>query len=601
MPAFILALLFSLLILNRINEVIKDELDTDLNISITLSSFLIAFSLNFLAPVIAAIFPIRNILKKNIATSINTMLNKTQGIKIEVISLQKKELTSMIVFGLITFIYGASIYYFLPLSLISMNFGMIGGIFLWILFGILLGFALLSRNIENFLQKILTYTFLFFTRSYTKLLILKNLAAHRIKNKKTSLMFSLSVGIFIMTSVGFDLILQSTKNMIIMQNGSEIIVYSDYGYFTPEEMAPSIMELYNRNLIDSFSLYTVYLDDICLDSKFYITNYGKTVTSRHNLLAINSGYFSATSETDLKISNQNNKYKSYSPSEQLYFSDFKGKIGISGILNFEFNANLNTTMFLKLLNEYQEMLFLSKPAFILDSAGGLSMNSQPSMLITREAVISFPLYLDMLQKCRNYFAQSYEDIIIASYENLPIWGINIKPKESADEKDIDEINAVLRQYGPDADLWLFASMKKRLDTAANIVFFIFYVVSSIVLIFCLFNLTASMTINIFEQKKEIAILRSLGTKKRHVIFIYIAESFILILSSSIIGSIIGGIISYTMALQWAIFTNVNVAFNIPTGGIILIICFSIFGGILSTYFPAKNMLNNSISQLIKSS
>ena len=91
-----------------------------------------------------------------------------------------------------------------------------------------------------------------------------------------------------------------------------------------------------------------------------------------------------------------------------------------------------------------------------------------------------------------------------------------------------------------------------------------------------FNLTASMTINIFEQKKEIAILRSLGTKKRHVIFIYIAESFILILSSSIIGSIIGGIISYTMALQWAIFTNVNVAFNIPTGGIILIICKHLF-------------------------
>ena len=37
-----------------------------------------------------------------------------------------------------------------------------------------------------------------------------------------------------------------------MQNGSEIIVYSDNDYFTPEEMAPSIMELYKRKLIDSF-------------------------------------------------------------------------------------------------------------------------------------------------------------------------------------------------------------------------------------------------------------------------------------------------------------------------------------------------------------
>ena len=164
LPAFILAFCFSFLVLNIINGVIKEELDTDLNIGISADSFFLAFFLNFLAPIIAAIFPIRNILKKNIATSLNTLINKTQGVKIEVISLQKKELTSLIIFGLLTFIYGASIYYFLPLSLISMNFGMIGAIFLWILFGILLGFVLLSQNIEHLIQKLLTYVLLFFTR-----------------------------------------------------------------------------------------------------------------------------------------------------------------------------------------------------------------------------------------------------------------------------------------------------------------------------------------------------------------------------------------------------------------------------------------------------
>ena len=126
LPAFIIAFCFSFLMLNIINNVIKQELSSDLNLGITVDSFFLAFFLNFFAPIVAAIFPIRNILKKNIATSINTMLNKTQGVKIEVISLQKKELTSLIIFGLLTFLYGASIYYFLPLSLISMNFGMIG-------------------------------------------------------------------------------------------------------------------------------------------------------------------------------------------------------------------------------------------------------------------------------------------------------------------------------------------------------------------------------------------------------------------------------------------------------------------------------------------
>ena len=602
-PAFVVALGFSFAILKIINDVIKDELNTDLNIGITADSFFLAFFLNFLAPIVAAIFPIRNILKKNIATSINTMLNKTQGVKIEVISLQRKELTSLIIFGLITFIYGASIYYFLPLSLISMNFGMIGAIFLWILFGILLGFVLLSQNVEHLLQTILTYILFFFTKSYTKLLILKNLAAHRLKNKKSSLMFSLSVGIFIMASVGFDIILQSTKNMIIMQNGSEILIYSDDDddYFYPKDMVNSMMILYQRNLIESFSLYTLNLNSVCLESKFAITNYGKTVNSANNILAVNSAYFSATTPQDLKISLQNNKYKDYTPSEQLYFSEFRGKIGLSAIFNFEFNANLDTKIFLKISKTTKEMQFLSQPAFLLDSAGGLQMNSQPSMFVTRDAIISFPQYLDILQKCRNYFAEEISEFRYVGYSNLPLWGINIKPKESATEEEIEEINSIIKFNGPaGVDLWFFSSLNNRLDMISNIIFLIFYIISSVVLIFCLFNLTASMTINIFEQKKEIAIMRSLGMKRRHVVFVYIAEAFILILTSSVIGTIIGSIISYTMALQWGVFTNVNVAYNLPLGSVIVIILISILGGIFSTYIPARNMLNRSISDLIKS-
>ena len=63
----------------------------------------------------------------------------------------------------------------------------------------------------------------------------------------------------------------------------------------------SMMELYKNNLIESFALYTLNLNSVCLESKFYITNYGKTVNSAHNILAVNSAYFSATTSHDLKI------------------------------------------------------------------------------------------------------------------------------------------------------------------------------------------------------------------------------------------------------------------------------------------------------------
>jgi ABC-type antimicrobial peptide transport system permease subunit len=281
-------------------------------------------------------------------------------------------------------------------------------------------------------------------------------------------------------------------------------------------------------------------------------------------------------------------------------SEFRGKVGVSAILTFEFNADLDSKIFIKMSKRNKEMQFLSKPAFILDSAGGIQMNSQPSMQVTRNAIISFPQYLDILQKCRNYFSETSSEFRFIGYSNMPIYSANIKTKVGITQAQIEEISDIIKYYGPaNINIWLYSNLNKRLSMISNIVFLIFYIISSVVLIFCLFNLTASMTINIYEQKKEIAIMRSLGMKRRHVIFVYIAEAFILILSSSIIGTIVGSIISYTMALQWTVFTNVNVGFNLPTGSIIVIISISIFGGIFSTYIPAKNMLNKSIAELIK--
>ena len=49
-------------------------------------------------------------------------------------------------------------------------------------------------------------------------------------------------------------------------------------------------------------------------------------------------HFSATTPHDLKIFLQNSKYKDFTPSEQLYLEDYRGKIGISAILDYEFNA-----------------------------------------------------------------------------------------------------------------------------------------------------------------------------------------------------------------------------------------------------------------------
>ena len=142
-------------------------------------------------------------------------------------------------------------------------------------------------------------------------------------------------------------------------------------------------------------------------------------------------------------------------------------------------------------------------------------------------------------------------------------------------------------------------MKSRMDSISKMVFQIFYVVSTIVLFFCFFNLSASMTINILDQKKEIAILRSLGMKRPHVIFVFVCEAIVLILTASFIGTIIGSLISYTMSLQWQMFMNISVKYSVPVTALIIVISFSILGGILSTIVPATRMMNVPISMLVR--
>jgi ABC-type lipoprotein release transport system permease subunit len=58
-----------------------------------------------------------------------------------------------------------------------------------------------------------------------------------------------------------------------------------------------------------------------------------------------------------------------------------------------------------------------------------------------------------------------------------------------------------------------------------------------------------MYTNVREQAKEIAILRAMGIPRFWVYRIYGIESFLLVLSSSFLGVLIGVVVGYTMTLQ----------------------------------------------------
>ena len=113
----------------------------------------------------------------------------------------KKDVKGLIVFGSIGLMYGFGVYYLVPLSLVSFNFEIVTGVFMSVLFGMMLSMATFFVNIMPLLNKIIGNIFLSFECKSMKRVVLKNLIAHRERNQMTTLMYSLTLGFIVFISV----------------------------------------------------------------------------------------------------------------------------------------------------------------------------------------------------------------------------------------------------------------------------------------------------------------------------------------------------------------------------------------------------------------
>jgi ABC-type antimicrobial peptide transport system permease subunit len=80
---------------------------------------------------------------------------------------------------------------------------------------------------------------------------------------------------------------------------------------------------------------------------------------------------------------------------------------------------------------------------------------------------------------------------------------------------------------------------------------------------CFFSLSSSMSANLYDQQKEIGILRALGFSKVRIILLYSYEAFILVMASSLLGVFVGTIAAFTMVLQFTTFVGMPTIFYFP--------------------------------------
>lgn len=128
----------------------------------TMGSVLQALFLSTLIPLCSSVLPIQVVLERNLNDALDIQRSKTQAVYVNILENKKANYTPMVATGLAFTAYGVTIYYLLPLALMSFNLNLLSQIIIFIIIGLLFALTLLAFNIQAKVEWFLTHVFLFF-------------------------------------------------------------------------------------------------------------------------------------------------------------------------------------------------------------------------------------------------------------------------------------------------------------------------------------------------------------------------------------------------------------------------------------------------------
>ncbi|MHA1490995.1 MAG: ABC transporter permease [Promethearchaeota archaeon] len=119
------------------------------------------------------------------------------------------------------------------------------------------------------------------------------------------------------------------------------------------------------------------------------------------------------------------------------------------------------------------------------------------------------------------------------------------------------------------------------------------------IIICIFGLVSSMYAVLMERKFEIGILRSMGMKVKNVRNMFLIESMIIMLSSGIMGTIIGSYSAYLMETNIGLLTEMPVVFSINIDVLLRVFILSVSIGVLFMYLILFKLSKQTIMDIFR--
>eukprot|EP01063_Lacrimia_lanifica_P003040 TRINITY_DN11637_c1_g1_i1.p1 TRINITY_DN11637_c1_g1~~TRINITY_DN11637_c1_g1_i1.p1 ORF type:complete len:1005 (+),score=334.65 TRINITY_DN11637_c1_g1_i1:293-3307(+) len=606
LPAWVLGLLVSWVVWLQINSALESELMVSLPTGLDGLGVGLATLLGLAVPILASIVPIKSALGLSLQDALDTQHSKTKAVTFNIERSEGSSFSGTVVgVGAAMALMGLTIYLFFPLALLTFNIALLFYIFFGVLLGLLFGLVLLSLNFELIISQMLTKIFFFWENNALQTLILKNLIAHKTRNRKTTLMYAMSLGFLIWITVSWELQIQSVSFRKTQQLGGDLRIQKKVSRLTPALVAKVERTLEG---LDEVGDWGFVVDDPEFEQGVIsqrLRSLGRFQEFKAKYKAV-SPNFLADSVVDTKFMKveQANESHGVAPSAQLY-TPWNTDRAIIGSLYFTETQHpalvsgkpgLLAEMEVRRGSDNKDVTVYTplKASTVLNAVPVGRMSKFPARK-RQDVYVSVPLYMALTNgQISSMQALVYQYIVVKLKDG-------VGDKSAAVEKVKDAVIAGMApEYQTQAvKIKDLDTELKAIRTAEAILNTFFMVVSLLAMSMCFFSLIASMYSNIHAQTKEIGILRSLGLTVPVTKRLYIWEAFVLVTTASILGFLVGTLVAYTMVIQRQLFLQLPLEFNFPFVMFAWVVLLAFVFAIASSYGPTSRLLQHSIVSILR--
>jgi putative ABC transport system permease protein len=190
-----------------------------------------------------------------------------------------------------------------------------------------------------------------------------------------------------------------------------------------------------------------------------------------------------------------------------------------------------------------------------------------------------------LTLARSAFSQRSDGIDLISYKpGVP--NSQIQPA----------VNRILKANFPQAESQTAAQYEASQAAKVDALLTLIYVLLALSVIISLFGIVNTLVLSIFERRRELGMLRAIGTSRRQVRQMIRYESIITALIGGVLGILFGIVIA--LILTAAALSGSGFVFSIPVVTLIILFVLSGLAGLIAAAWPARRAARVNILEAL---